>query len=128
MNQKFCLDKKEWKEAQAALLLAKQAGVDRRCRNGSIGKTRRAEKEKNRQAEEAGEMFYGVRFYSPAMYLQYELTRFRLDFVQPSEQIKNLACVQRFLTRKREAFMRRIRICSGGTTEIFSALKRFHRS
>ena len=27
MNRKYCLDKKEWEEAQAALLLAKQFGL-----------------------------------------------------------------------------------------------------
>ncbi len=30
------------------------------------------------------------------MYLQYELTRFKLDFVQPSEQIKKAGGLSRF--------------------------------
>ena len=77
MNRKYCLDKKEWEEAQAALLLAKQFGL----------------------IEDAG-----VRFYSPAMYLQYELTRFKLDFVQPSEQIKKLGVCPGFTEEEKRAF------------------------
>ena len=83
MNRKYCLDKKEWEEAQAALLLAKQFGLIEDAGIEALEK-RRAKKNKENS-------LYGVRFYSPAMYLQYELTRFKLDFVQPSEQIKKLA-------------------------------------
>lgn len=38
---------------------------------------------KNQEIEErlaAGEIVYGVTYYTPAMYLEYELTRFRLEF------------------------------------------------
>ena len=126
MEQKFCLDEKSWKEAQAALLLAKRLGLIEDAGMEALERRRQQKNEKNRQAEEAGEMFYGPRFYSAPMYLQYELTRFRLCSRQ--SRFENLASVRRFLTRKRETFMRRIRICSGDTTEIFSALKRFHRS
>ena len=83
MNRKYCLDKKEWEEAQAALLLAKQFGLIEDAGIEALEK-RRAKKNKENS-------LYGVRFYSPAMYLQYELTRFKLDFVQPSEQIKKRA-------------------------------------
>lgn len=71
MNRKYCLDKKEWEEAQAALLLAKQLGLIEDACIGALEKRRAAKNEKNRQAEKAGEFFYGPRFYSPAMYLQY---------------------------------------------------------
>ena len=36
MNRKYCLDKKEWEEAQAALLLAKQFGL--RSEERRVGK------------------------------------------------------------------------------------------
>ena len=102
MNRKYCLDKKEWEEAQAALLLAKQFGLIEDAGIEALEK-RRAKKNKENS-------LYGVRFYSPAMYLQYELTRFKLDFVQPSEQIKKLGVCP--------GFMKITRICSGVTMGI----------
>ena len=38
------------------------------------------------------------------MYLQYELTRFKLDFVQPSEQIKSWGSVPVLRRKKKRAF------------------------
>ena len=96
MNQKYCLDKKEWEEAQAALLLAKQFGLIEDAGIEALEK-RRAKKNKENS-------LYGVRFYSPAMYLQYELTRFKLDFVQPSEQIKKLGVCPGFTEEEKRAF------------------------
>ena len=62
MNRKYCLDKKEWEEAQAALLLAKQFGLIEDAGIEALEK-RRAKKNKENS-------LYGVRFYSPALYLQ----------------------------------------------------------
>ena len=58
MNRKYCLDKKEWEEAQAALLLAKQLGLIEDAGIGALEKRRAEKNEKNRQAEKAGEFFY----------------------------------------------------------------------
>ena len=44
--------------------------------------------EENARLEMEKKVFYGPRRYSLPMYLQYELTRFRLDFVQPTENIR----------------------------------------
>lgn len=52
MNQKYCLDKKEWKEAQAALLLAKQLGLIEDAGIGALEK-RRAEKMKKQAGRES---------------------------------------------------------------------------
>ena len=38
------------------------------------------------------------------MYLQYELTRFKLDFVQPSERIKKLGVCPSFTEEEKRAF------------------------
>lgn len=110
MNRKYCLDKKEWEEAQAALLLAKQFGLIEDAGIEALEK-RRAKKNKENS-------LYGVRFYSPAMYLQYELTRFKLDFVQPSEQNKKRGSVPVLRRKKSGHFMKITRICSGVTMEI----------
>ena len=54
MNRKYCLDKKEWEEAQAALLLAKQFGLIEDAGIEALEK-RRAKKNKENS-------LYGVRF------------------------------------------------------------------
>ena len=43
-------------------------------------------------------------FLYATMYLQYELTRFRLDFVQPSEKIKQLGVCPSFTREERLNF------------------------
>lgn len=96
MNRKYCLDQKEWEEAQAALLLAKRYGV---IEDASIEALEKRRAEKNRESAR-----YGARYYSPAMYLQYELTRFKLDFVQPSEQIRRLGVCPDFSEEEKRAF------------------------
>ena len=104
MNQKYCLDRKEWEEAQVALLLAKRFGLIEDASIEALEKRRAKKNEENNQAEKAGKLFYGPRFYSPAMYLQYELTRFKLDFVQPSETIKKLGVCPDFTEKEKRAF------------------------
>ena len=104
MNQKYCLDRKEGEEAQAALLLAKRFGLIEDASIEALEKRRAKKNEENNRAEKAGKLFYGPRFYSPAMYLQYELTRFKLDFVQPSEHIKKLGVCPDFTEEEKRAF------------------------
>lgn len=104
MNQKYGLDEKSWEEAQAALLLAKKFGLIEDARIPALERRRERKNEENRQAKEAGKLFYGPRFYTPAMYLQYELTRFKLDFVQPSEQIAKLGVCPSFTEDEKRTF------------------------
>ena len=104
MNRKYCLDKKEWEEAQAALLLAKRFGLIEDASIEALEKRRAKKNEENNRAEKAGKLFYGPRFYSPAMYLQYELPRFKLDFVQPSEKIKKQGRCPDFSEKEKRAF------------------------
>ena len=100
MNRKYCLDQKEWEEAQAALLLAKRFGL---IEDAGLEALEKRRAEKNRESARYGAR-YGVRYYSPAMYLQYELTRFKLDFVQPSEQIRRLGVCPDFSEEEKRAF------------------------
>lgn len=96
MKNKYCLDEKSWREAQAALLLAKKHGLIEDSSFLALEKRRAKKNEENTQKEEAGEYFYGPSFFSSPAYLQYELTRFKLDFVQPSEQIRRLGICPNF--------------------------------
>ena len=96
MERKYCLTSEQWKYAQAGLTLAKRFGLidddspaalDKRC----------AEKNAEMVAlEREGKVVYGTRCYSAAAYLQYELTRFKLDFVEPSEKIRALGVCPNF--------------------------------
>ena len=104
MNRKYGLDEKSWEEAQAALLLAKKFGLIEDAGIPALERRRERKNEENRQAKEAGKLFYGPRFYTPAMYLQYELTRFKLDFVQPSEQVAKLGVCPSFTEDEKKAF------------------------
>lgn len=104
MNRKYCLDEKSWKEACAALLLAKHFGLIEDASIEALENRRREKNEKNRQAEEAGEIFYGPRFYTPPMYLQYELTRFRMDFAEPCEHIRKLGVCPDFSEEEKKAY------------------------
>lgn len=104
MNRKYCLDEKSWKEACAALFLAERFGLIEDASVEALERRREKKNEENRQAEEAGKLFYGPRFYSPPMYLQYELTRFRMDFAEPCEKIRELGVCPEFSEEEKRAY------------------------
>ena len=81
MKNKYCLYEKDWQKVKAALLLAKNFGLILDDSLEALEERRKEKNEENRHKQEKGELFYGPCFYTPPMYLQYELTRFRLDFV-----------------------------------------------
>ena len=104
MKNKYCLDEKELQKAKAALSLAKNFGLILDDSLEALEERRKEKNEENRHKQENGELFYGPCFYTPPMYLQYELTRFRLDFVQPSEKIKQLGVCPSFTREERLNF------------------------
>ncbi len=80
--RRYCLDEQDLERAEASLLLAQKLGLIEKAGLDEMEKRRR---EKNGEIErklQQGELVYGLRCYSPAAYLQYELTRFRLDFTE----------------------------------------------
>ncbi len=101
---KFCLDEKSFKEARAQLLFAEKLGLIEDASIEALERRREKKNKENRLAEKAGKTFYGPRFYSPPMYLQYELTRFKLDFVQPSEQVKKLGICPEISEERKQQF------------------------
>ena len=104
MKNKYCLDEKGLQKAKAALSLAKNFGLILDDSLEALEERRKEKNEENRYKQENGELFYGPCFYTPPMYLQYELTRFRLDFVQPSEKIKKLGVCPSFTREERLNF------------------------
>lgn len=81
MSGNWCLNDQELKKVQAELRLASRLGFIEEAGLAAAEKRRVKRNEEIRDRLEAGEIVYGLTRYSPAAYLQYELTRFRLDFV-----------------------------------------------
>lgn len=81
MSENWCLNQQELKKAKAELRLAERLGF---IEEAGLAEAEKRRLKKNREIQDrlkAGETVYGLTMYSPAAYLQYELTRFRLDFV-----------------------------------------------
>lgn len=80
--------------------------------------------EENARLEMEKKVFYGPRRYSLPMYLQYELTRFRLDFVQPTENIRKSGISPEITENQKKLSMNGIKIYLEDILEIFFLMKR----
>lgn len=82
IEQKFCLSKEEFSLVQAKLKAAVEFGfISEDDPDAIVWRCQ----EHNRSIEDRlnkGEVIYGMTCFSLPAYLQYELTRFRLDFVE----------------------------------------------
>ena len=54
--------------------------------------------------EQENKMFYGVRYFSAPAYLQYELTRLKLDFVQPTSKVQKTGLCPDFTEQEKKSF------------------------
>ena len=88
IGKRYCLTPEEWAYAKAELVLAEKLGLIENADIEALEKRCAEKNEENARLEMEKKVFYGPRRYSLPMYLQYELTRFRLDFVQPTENIR----------------------------------------
>lgn len=104
MGQKYCLTSAQWKYAQACLTLAKRFGLIDDDSPEALEKRCAAKNAETVAAERNGQVTYGIRCYNIAVYLQYELTRFRLDFVEPSDRIRALGVCPDFTAEETRAF------------------------
>lgn len=87
MNMNYCIGEAELKRAEACLAFAQQLGLIASSsfedlEKGEMRKMKREPQQPKRRG------FYGLRHFSAPAYLQYELTRFRLDFAAETEQVK----------------------------------------
>lgn len=71
---------REVREVQAKLQIAAWMNLIRNADLSAAEERRKQKNERIKKDLEDGEIVYGVTNYTPAMYLQYELTRFKLDF------------------------------------------------
>ena len=88
MDRVYCLKEEEYKKIQATLLFAKKLGLVKEADLSSLDKRRVDLNRRNQEKLDKGETVYGVISYSPPAYLQYELTRFKLDFIEEIDRIK----------------------------------------
>lgn len=101
-KQNYCLTPEEERRAKACLTLAKRWGLIDDDSPEALERRRTA---KNAQAEKAdGKPVYGTRHFSAPAYLQYELTRFKLDFVEPCEKIRALGICPDFTDAQTRAW------------------------
>lgn len=71
---------REVQEIEVKLKIAAWMGLISDSDFSAVEKRRKEKNESNRKNLEDGKIVYGVRSFTPAMYLQYELTRFKLEF------------------------------------------------
>ena len=84
----YCLTPEQWRHAKACLTLAKRWGLIGDDSPEALERRRAAKNAQAERAEQDGKPVYGTRRFSAPAYLQYELTRLKLDFVQPCEKVR----------------------------------------
>lgn len=101
----FCFSgEKEKNYALACLAFAKKLGlIDDSSLDGVVRRCE-AENTKRKEQLERGETVYGLTQFSLPVYLDYELTRFRLDFVSEKEEIKRHYSYSPISKKERKAF------------------------
>ena len=104
MERTYCLTPEEWRYAQGCLTLAKRWGLIDDDSPAALEKRRAAKNADAARCEADGITVYGVRHYSAPAYLQYELTRFKLDFVEPCKKIRALGICPEFTDAQTRAW------------------------
>lgn len=82
------LSERERSYALACLSFAKKLGLIESDSLEAVAQRCDAENEKRKKQLEKGETVYGLTHFSLPAYLDYELTRFKLDFVSQKKEIK----------------------------------------
>ena len=120
IEKRYCLTPEEWAYAKAELVLAEKLGLIENADIEALEKRCAEKNEENARLEMEKKVFYGPRRYSLPMYLQYELTRFRLDFVQPTENIRKSGISPEITENQKKAFYERNKDLFGRCTMISS--------
>ena len=92
------------RKAQGAFLLAHRMGLIEDPSMEGLEARRQKHNEELRRMEQEGQRFYGPHYFSAPAYLQYELTRLKLDFVQPSEAVKKTGVCPDFTEQQKRMF------------------------
>ena len=116
------------RKAQGAFLLAHRMGLIEDPSMEGLKARRQKHNEELRRMEQEGQRFYGPHYFSAPAYLQYELTRLKLDFVQPCEKVREGGYCRISRSRRSGIFTNRIEICSDAIMGIILPMRRCHRS
>ncbi|WP_294714127.1 hypothetical protein [uncultured Gemmiger sp.] len=100
----YCLTPEQWRHAKACLTLAKRLGLIEDDTPAALEKRRAAKNAAAARCKADGTMVYGVRHYSAPAYLQFELTRFKLDFAEPCGKIRALGVCPDFTEAQTRAW------------------------
>ena len=92
------------RKAQGAFLLAHRMGLIEDPSVEGLEARRKKHNEELRRMEQEGQRFYGPHYFSAPAYLQYELTRFKLDFAEPCEKIRALGICPDFTDAQTRAW------------------------
>jgi hypothetical protein len=106
IEQTYGITKEEQKKAKAALQNAKNLGLIDRADFEALEERRKKKNEEIAHRLKQGEVVYGLVSYSPCAYLQYELTRFKLDFVEKIEKIRENYVYQSISEQEKRDFYR----------------------
>lgn len=104
MRQNYGIDDMSLRKAQAAFLFAQKIGLLEDPSLEGLELRRQQHNAELLKMEEEGRIFYGPRSFSAAAYLQYELTRFRLDFVAPCDAVRRSGLCPSFSDEEKRAF------------------------
>lgn len=104
MRQNYGIDEMSLRKAQAAFLFAQKIGLLEDPSLEGLELRRQQHNAQLRKMEEEGRIFYGPRSFSAAAYLQYELTRLRLDFVAPCDAVRRSGLCPSFSDEEKRAF------------------------
>ena len=104
MQQKYCIKQECLRKAQGAFLLAHKMGLLDDPSMEGLEARRQNHNEKLKTMEQEKKLFYGPRYFSAPAYLQYELTRLKLDFVHPGEAVQKTGLCPDFTEQEKKAF------------------------
>lgn len=104
MRQNYGIDEMHLRKAQAAFLFAQKIGLLEDPSLEGLEQRRQQHNAELLKMEEEGQIFYGPRSFSAAAYLQYELTRLRLDFVAPCDAVRRSGLCPSFSDEEKRAF------------------------
>ena len=104
MHQNYCLKQEELRKAHGAFILAQKMGLLEDPSMEGLEIRRQKHNEMLKAMEQENKMFYGVHYFSAPAYLQYELTRLKLDFVQPISKAQETGLCPDFTEQEKKAF------------------------
>lgn len=104
MNKLHFSSESEKKYAIACLEFAKRLGLIEDSSLDAVLTRCNAENEKRKKQLENNEIVYGVTHFSPDTYLDYELTRFKLDFAGEIPEIKEKYAYREISKKDKKAF------------------------